>query len=486
MNGNERDDTGTAERRITRDRDTIRSWADDHNAALVTREDPDSDEHRYEFVRDANASADTSESTWSEFFDWFEGGDRVFIYSEGESDPGHYEILDRDEATARASIADEEVEQQLLDGETVVTEVTDRTVVQREVVEHDQLETEVVDREVVSSRITEADLLDWEVLETGSDFDLRPAQDIVGRDVMMAGGSEYFDYTDIELGTRLDGYLTAEIEEMWRVRRVVDEQATVETRVVDVDVETHDTVEAETTTADSGTTGSDTTRMDATGPDTAESETAESRIDTTDVHQTVFASDAVGADVDTSGDTADLVETERLDEGQFESVLVERQVFEDEVRRRKQFRFENVDSDVVETETIDTQRVDTDVIERDGEEPTAAETAGTPDVAGGPAETTETSGSLGRSFTESDEGETVVSADGDKIGEIDHVEAGAAFVEPKSGLVDSISSALGWGDDQGEYGLRPEQVQGVDERGRFVVSPGAESQIEDDDSDERA
>jgi len=449
MNGNERDETGASERRITRDRDTIRRWANSHNAALVTREDASGPDERYEFVRDTNASAD-NESVWSEFFDWFESDDRVFVYN--EDDPADYEVVGREEATARASIADDEIEQRLLDGETVTTEVTERTVVEREVVETDELETEVVDRETVSSRITQADLLDWEVLKTGSDFDLRPADDIIGREVMMPGGTDSFDYEDVDLATHLDGYLTAEIEEVWKVRRVVDERATVETRVVDTDVRTQDTVE---------------------------SDTVGTNVDATDIHETIFRSDIVGPDVDVTGDTAEFIETERVGDDHFESVLVERRTFEDEIRRRKRFRFESVDSDLVETDTVDTHLLNREVLETEyEEETTGAATAGTPAAAG-------SGDSLGRSFTESDEGETVVSADGDRIGEIDHVEAGAAFVEPETGLVESISSALGWGDDQSEYGLRPEQVEGVDERGRFVVSPGAEDHIESRDDESR-
>ena len=465
MNSNDRNDRDDyrGERRITTDREDIQRWADERDAALISEAESGTAEPSYRFVPEADASDENRERGWDNFFDWFESGNRAFVYTEDEEGMGHYEILDRDEAAARATISDEDAEQRLLDGETVTTEVTERTVVETEVVETDHLESEIVDRELVSSRIMEAELLDWEVLDTGSEFELRAADDIAGRELMMTGHRERADYDDIDLATELEGHLTAEIEERWRVRRVVEEQANVETRIVDTDVEEHGTVETDT---------------------------VETRVDTEDVQRTIFESDAVSADADAAADQLDLIQTQRLGDDTFESVLVERQVIEDEVRRRKRFRFENVDSEVLETETTDTDLVDTEIIESEEMEmKMETETPG----AMGETETTATErdtepmagGESGRTFTDDDEGATVVDARGDKIGKIDHVDAGAAYVKPKAGLVGSIESALGWGDDKNEYRLSPEQVRRVDDRGRFVVSHDAETAIGNENDDQR-
>jgi len=318
----------------------------------------------------------------------------------------------------------------------------------------------MVDRELVSSRIMEAELVDWEVLDTGSDFELRASEDIAGRELTMAGDRtgdrEHFDYDDVDLETHLEGYLTAEIEEMWRVRRVVEERANIETRIVDMDIEEHGTVE---------------------------SDTVETKVDTADVQRTIFESDAVSADAETSADQRKMIQTERLGDDRFESVLVERQVLEDEIRRRKRFRFENVDSEILETETVETDLIDTEVVESAGAEmPGETAATGMDETATSTRETESmAAGGSGRPFTEDDEGATVVDAQGDRIGKIDHVEAGTAYVNPKSGLVGSIESALGWGDNKDEYRLSPEQIRRVDDRGRFVVSHDVEKALEDDD-----
>jgi hypothetical protein len=459
MSNNDPDDTEEyrGHRRITTDREDIQRWADQRDAAVMPGAESGAAEPSYQFVprSEAEDHEKHGDRRWDDFFDWFEDEDRAFVYTEDEEGIGHYEILDRDEAAARATLTDEDAEERLLEGETVTTEVTERTVVETEVVETDHLESEVVDRELVTGRIMEAELVDWEVLDTGSDFELRAADDIDGREVTMTGDPERFEYDDVDLGTHLDGYLTAEIEETWRVRRVIEERANVETRIVDTDVEEQGTVE---------------------------SDTVETSVDTEDVQRTIFESDAVSADAEAAGDQLDMIRTERVGDDEFESVLLERQVVGDRIRRRKRFSFENVDSEVLETETADTDLLDTGIIESEG--------AGTPDVAG--SGTTRVAddevgsdatvgGGIGRTFTDDDEGTTVVDASGDKIGEIDRVDAGTAYVEPKSGLVGSIGSALGWGDDQNEYHLRPEQVRSVDDRGRYVVSHDAESAIEDTD-----
>ena len=54
-----------------------------------------------------------------------------------------------------------------------------------------------------------------------------------------------------------------------------------------------------------------------------------------------------------------------------------------------------------------------------------------------------------RNFRSSDEGKTVVDADGDEIGEIDRVTGNKAFVTPNQSLSQSIRKRLGW-EEEGE------------------------------------
>ncbi len=69
---------------------------------------------------------------------------------------------------------------------------------------------------------------------------------------------------------------------------------------------------------------------------------------------------------------------------------------------------------------------------------------------------------MAHSFTEDDEGKTVVNDQGDEVGIIADVEHGTAYVDPDPGLTDKIKSKLGW-DERGEdtYPLQEESVGSV-------------------------
>lgn len=69
---------------------------------------------------------------------------------------------------------------------------------------------------------------------------------------------------------------------------------------------------------------------------------------------------------------------------------------------------------------------------------------------------------MAHSFTEDDEGKTVVNDQGDEVGIIADVEHGTAYVDPDPGVTDKIKSKLGW-DDRGEdtYPLQEESVDSV-------------------------
>lgn len=458
---NRTSDEGNADRQeryesnITTDHDRIRRWADERNVQPAYQEDAAADKSSYQFVREGEAGEGYREHEWDEFFDRFDAENRAFLYREGDDDIGHYEVLDRDEAATRATIEDSRVDERLLEGETVTTEVTETTVVRREIVETDRIESEIVDREPIRSRITDAELVDWEVIDANADFDLRADEDLAGREIDVTRGDETFHYDDVDLATHVDGHCTAEVEETWRIRRVVDERATIESQIVDTDIEERDTVE---------------------------DDAVETQVETADVQRTIFESDAVNADADVVTGEGEVVRTERLGDDRFESQVTERRVIEDEIRRRKRFRFEPIGSEILETETLDTEVVDTDVVEigHEDEEIAVDETRA---EAGRAVATDE----AGRVFTDDDEGKDVVTEGGEKIGIVERVEDGVAYVEPNPGLLDRIESALGWGDVEDDYRLNSSQIREVDERGRLVVSPDAEAAIEhrdDENSDD--
>lgn len=69
---------------------------------------------------------------------------------------------------------------------------------------------------------------------------------------------------------------------------------------------------------------------------------------------------------------------------------------------------------------------------------------------------------MARDFRTSDEGMTVVTAGGDKVGTIEKVEGNMAHVRPKQSLSRSIRRRLGWAEDDGDtFELTHEQVRDI-------------------------
>ena len=63
---------------------------------------------------------------------------------------------------------------------------------------------------------------------------------------------------------------------------------------------------------------------------------------------------------------------------------------------------------------------------------------------------------------ESDEGKTVVNAEGETVGTIVDVDNNTAHVEPNPGLTDELAAELGWGDaDEETYQLDNDSVDTV-------------------------
>lgn len=469
------------EHRVTTDRDHVREWGEERNAVPASRESSAGAGTEYGFFRQGNVDEEYREHEWDEFLNRFESEDRALVYREdetvGDDDVGYYEIIDRDEAATRMTVEDEEVEDELLSGGTVTTEVTETTVVEREIVETETIESEVVDEEIVRSRITDAELVDWEVSDPDVDFDLRADEDIAGTTVITTSDGTA-QYEDLDLDTTVDGDITAEIDETWRVRREVDERATVESRVVDTDVEEHDRVE---------------------------DETVEASIDTEGVHRSLVESDVLDTDADTTDIVeTDVIETERTGEGRFESRIVERKVYDDRVRRRKRIRFDYAGSDVIDTETLDSDLVESDVVDVDYDEDeevaattTAATDTGTDAVTDTDTETygetttadtgvdDTTDDTYRTRITEEDRNKTVIDEDGDEVGQVARVEGDVAYVEPHAGFFERVESMLGMGDhEDDEYPLNSDQVRRITDDD-VVVSDRAEAEIEADADDDR-
>jgi sporulation protein YlmC with PRC-barrel domain len=66
-----------------------------------------------------------------------------------------------------------------------------------------------------------------------------------------------------------------------------------------------------------------------------------------------------------------------------------------------------------------------------------------------------------RQFKTSDEGKTVVTADGDEVGTIEKIEGDMAHVRPKGSLSRSIRRRLGWAEDEDAYEIEHSRVQQI-------------------------
>ena len=111
-----RSNTETDESRITTDREKIRGWVGEHDSIPVRYSGVEGESNELRIVPAADESHE--ERTWDEFFEIAEWDDQVVVYH-GEDAAEPFEVTSRDQAVGRSTVADEEVEAALVDGETV-------------------------------------------------------------------------------------------------------------------------------------------------------------------------------------------------------------------------------------------------------------------------------------------------------------------------------------------------------------------------------
>lgn len=85
---------------------------------------------------------------------------------------------------------------------------------------------------------------------------------------------------------------------------------------------------------------------------------------------------------------------------------------------------------------------------------------------------------MAHTFTDDDEGKTVVNDDGEDVGIVADVEHGTAYVDPDPGITDRITSKLGWDErDEDTYPLQEESVASVtDDEIHLGATEGATDQ----------
>lgn len=423
--------TNADERQMTTDRDRIRSWVEERDAVPATRRMGDAETRASEhtFVHRDDVGDEYEERSWDEFFETFESDDMVFIYHEdepaaGADDLGFFELAERDAVMDRAALENDQVEEALRSGDTVTTEIVETRVVEREIVETETIESEVVDTEVLDREIVSSELLDREVVDV-----------------------EFLDDDMIEV--IVDETRTDTIEEI--------EQLTVESEIVDVDV--------------------DVEEREETSTDEFEASIADETI-----HRAILESDVVRS----SADIDEMLEQGRImtdREGEtIESLLIERQTLEEEIRDRREMVYVLEESDIVETEVFGTTVLDAELVDIEeyddvargadsgaemGVDETGAGTDADTDMdpgleaeAASQADAEHPTASI--ELTEDDQGKDVVDSMGEQVGIVADVEADTVYIDPEPGFTDRLKARFGWGEpDQDAYPVNSSQFSEV-------------------------
>ena len=424
------------EGQISRDRDTIQQWADDHDAVPV-KEETAGGTDRYRLVPERNVATAHERADWDEFFDDLASSDDVVVYH-GVDASQPFEVSRHDEVVNR--VGDEGIEDRLLEGETVTTEIQETTTVESVVVEEITIDSELVDSEVVDSRVVDAELIgreatNCEAVDNGAvgDHEWFNAETYSARLADRAMGR---DRAEAELGT-VDGefpyHAEMDVEEHWTVTMELTERFDVESEITGTDVSEADTIE-------------------------------DHEIDVSGLHHSIVESGIVGdrstGDMETQRvvDRYD-VESELAEDDRIHTSFTRERTVEDEVLDHKRVRAEATDADIVDMETIHTRDVEAGEVTDSTGEPMAETTDAATDTTTADAATTDPS-----TLDDDVIGKTVVDSAGEEIGMVSDVreDGHAVYVDTHPGITERIRTALGWGDaSDDDYSLNTRKVQQV-------------------------
>ncbi|MDS0284609.1 hypothetical protein [Haloarcula onubensis] len=442
-----RDSDTHTESQVTADAETIQSWAETHTLVPVRREH--ADEQRLEVVPESETGADDEELEWAEFEEALR--DRGMVVAWSGDDTEDIDVVDRADVVRRATTESEAVEEALVEGETVESEITDRRVVEHVIVEEVTVESEVADREIVQSDIVDVNLLTTAVNQCSVTRAESPTESTA-------------DLTWFQPGTQLEDPYDVEIdvEEEWELAREVVERITIESRVVEADVEETETLE---------------------------SDTMRETVDIEGVTETVLEGELVESpETAAAAVEHDRVESQYREDDVIETNLLRRQTIDEEMTVSKEItgqvsEAETVSADavshtVVESEIVDQEEYDVDLAATVAATETTTDTepvdepaTGEPSVAETEMDDAETSDAeMGTEEDhrvtpeEGDEGKTVVNPDGDQVGMVVDVDGGQLYVDPHPSVTDRIRTVLGWSDhDDDSYLLGTDHIDYIDD-----------------------
>jgi len=436
MSGNR--DT-SRESRITTDADTIRGWGETHELTPVRYEE--SGETRLALVPESEMAEDHTRLDWADF----EGElrDREMVAVRHDEAAGDVDVVERAEAVGTAALTTEEVEESLIEGETIESEFTERAVVEHTVVEEVTVESEVSDRELVESDTVDAQLISRDVEHC----------EVTSVDTTDAG-IEAIDTFGTGTRSELACDVAVTIDEAWTVTKENVERITIESRIVQADVEETETVESDTVRETVDIEGVERTVLEGELVDSPE--TARAAVDEGNV-ESHFRED-------------DTIETH----------LLRTQVIEEDVSIRREVTGEIADAETLASETISHAAVESEIVDAEeydaelatgGRAAAAERSAGVEDTetleADEPAtdeSTTAADDTVRIEPTEDDVGKTVVNASGDEVGMVSAVENDRMYVDPHPSITDRIRTALGWGgDDEDTYPVDEDHVSRIED-----------------------
>jgi len=405
---------------ISRDKDTIREWADKHNMVPVREPDTGGSTGRFRMVPEDQVSESQDRVNLETFHDHLHEGDRAVIYHGEESDEP-FEIAGQRDIETR--VDDEEIRDRLIEGETVTSEITEATVVETVVVEEMEVESELVDTSTVDQHVVDVELLGREC----SNCQFIEDQTVEARDLFDSDRylSTFGDRTSERMETTaadtddLPYHPEVDLEERWAVTRELTEQFTVESHITGADITEADTIE-------------------------------DYDIDIEGLHRSIVESGLIHGDRSPDEILAQSdVRSEMGERNRVQTTFTRDRTVEDEVVDRKHLRTEVTGVELLDMETTHSQSAMTG--EPAGEGVTTDE--GTPESV---------------VLTDDAVGNTVVNASGEEVGMVTAVEEdqNRMYVDVHPGIAERISAALGWGgSDKDDYVLTREQISRITDDG---------------------
>lgn len=389
---------------FTTDRNEIERWCEQHDVIPVQ------EGKQVELVPEGGMSSNQDRIDWGRFHRHIGESDRVVIYHERSNAHDRLEVSDQTAAFEGVDLGDEydreQVQERLLEGETVTGTVKETTVVTETIVEEATLESDIVDRNYVDRQVTDLELLERDCQSCTID------SEVESLNYEDWGDIDRFIVQDNEVSTgerqQYDEYpygVSVDIDERWLATIEELEQYTVETRITDVDV---------------------------TETDQIDSQNFESHVDIDAVHDQLLRSIDVGPDdhdsevVNTETHT---IESEFTENDTIRTTLTSRRIIEKELSEQWRLSTDVTAGSLLSRETHEESVVESGLAKRN-------------DTA--PASAVEEDGTTAHRavLTEDDEGKKVVSS-GDKIGMITEVDGNVAYVDPDPGLAEKIKSKLG-------------------------------------------